>query len=238
MKKFSSMMILGLCTLLMTSTMLSGAETKESKRIPLGLRAESQTEKEAHAQKRAQLAADGVKDKLPKAMGSMKSLAPAVYYTLHPGAYHHPMVSVFGDNLELEDGSIWTIRPDHAFIAAGWLPTDLVAITPNHTWFSSYDYTITNQNTGEAVNANIFLGPLYNGPHTHWIIAIDYYYNTVYLEDGSIWSMSSFDSSIVYSWEVNDTVIIGVNDALFSSTRPNILINVNTLNYAAGATTF
>lgn len=250
MNKFSSLMLMGLCTLLLTTTVLSAEISAEKQHIPVGLRVEPQAEKEAHAKARAEMVAKGAKDtpnapakangKKPQAMSaSMKSLSSAVYYTLHPGAYHNPYsISIFGDSIELEDGSIWVVKPDHAHIITGWLPSDLVVITPNHTWFSSYDYKLTNQNTGEAVHVNVYLGPLYNGPFTHWIIAIDDYNNAVYLEDGSVWYMSSFDSSIIYNWVVNDTVIIGVNDGLFSSSRPNILINVNTLNYAAGATNF
>ena len=99
-------------------------------------------------------------------------------------------------------------------------------------------FRLTNQNTGESVAANLYLGPIYNGPYTHWITAIDYYNNTVFLEDGSMWSMSSFDDGVVNKWFENHTVIIGVNDGWFSSSRPNILINVNNSNYAAGVASY
>lgn len=237
MKKFSSIALMALCGMLFATAGFAIEETTEKKRVPVGTRLESQESKDAHQQQRADMMAKGANEAaaLPK---NMKSLSPAIYYTLHPGAYH-TLTLIFVNNIvEFEDGSQWSVRPDHAYVTLSWHPSDIVAITPNHSWFSSYNYTLTNQNTGEAVNANLYLGPIYNGPFTHWIAAIDYYNNIIYLEDGSRWSMSSFDSSIVYSWVLNDTVIIGVNDGLFSSSRPNILINVNTLTYAAGAATY
>ena len=120
-------------------------------------------------------------------------------------------------------------------------PTDLVVITPNHGWFSAYDFRLTNQNTGDSILVNLVLGPIapmYGSIYTHWIIALDYYNNIVYLEDGSLWRMSSFDSHTVNEWIAGDIMIIGVNDGWFSSFSPNILINVAMLNYAVGAATF
>lgn len=242
MKKFSTMLVMGLCTMLLTTTMLSAkiAETADKQHIPVGDRAEAKVEKQAHAKAREEMVAKGAKEALPKGYKStMKSLFASPVYLTHPGALHFPYsISLYGESVELEDGSIWTVCPEHAYVTLGWLPSDILSITPNHTWFSPYDYVITNENTGDWVHVNLYLGPLYSGPHTHWIIAIDTYNNIVYLEDGSAWHISSFDSRVIYSWAVNDTVIIGTNDGLFSSSRPNILINVNTLNYAAGVNYF
>jgi hypothetical protein len=139
--------------------------------------------------------------------------------------------------MELMDGSIWAINPNDAYKTMDWYTTDLVVITLNHKWFSSYDFRITNQTTGSSVQADLYLGPFdpaYGSPYTHWILGVDYYYNEVYLEDGSVWSMSGFDRSIVDNWIAGDTVIIGVNDGWLAGSNPNILINVNMLNFAAG----
>jgi len=243
LKKFSSLLLMTLCGTLLTSTTLVGQENDGKNRIPAGVRLESQEELLAHKEARVQMAQCGQaqqenKSQLSKKASINKSLAKSVHYTTHPGAYHNPIgISLFGD-IELEDGSIWKVAPSDSYITLSWLQTDLLIVTPNHSLFTSYSFKITNQNTMQAVVCNLNLGPLYNGFYTRWISAIDYYHNTVYLNDGSVWSMSAFDSSIVNKWLLNDTVIIGVNDWLFSSSNPNILINVNMLNFAAGLATY
>ncbi|CCB90400.1 hypothetical protein WCH_CX17680, partial [Waddlia chondrophila 2032/99] len=93
---------------------------------------------------------------------------------------------------------------------------------------------LVNLNTGAKVKVNLSLGPIYNGIYTHWILAIDYSNREVYLEDGSVWKMSWWDSSIVNQWLPNDTVIIGINDGWFSGSNPNMLINVNMNDHAIG----
>jgi hypothetical protein len=139
------------------------------------------------------------------------------------------------------DGSIWSIAPSDAYRTAGWHSTDLVVITPNHSWLSLYAFRLTNQSTGESLAANLKMGPMapaVGSPYTHWITAVDYLSNRVYLEDGSLWHMSVFDSNIVNQWVPGDVVIIGVNDGWLSSSNPNVLINVAMLNFAAGSAGF
>lgn len=154
------------------------------------------------------------------------------YYTSHNGAFHNPyFVSIFGDQVELEDGSIWTVAGGDTYKTLNWYTSDLIVITPNHEWFSSYMFRMHNQNTNISVKCNLLLGPIYNGLFTHWIIAINYYTQEIWLEDGSIWQVTGLDSSTFSKWLANDTMIIGVNDGFLSSSKPNILINVNTLTY-------
>lgn len=163
----------------------------------------------------------------------------SMFYTSHPGAFHTiSAVSLSGDTLELEDGSIWSIYSGDQYNTVIWLPRDVVVITPNNGWFSSYDFKLTNQNTGSSALTNLKLGPFYDSAMSHWIVAIDYDYNIVYLEDGSAWNMSYFDCGTVRKWLPDDTVIIGINDSWFSYSNPNVLINVNMLNYAAGMASY
>lgn len=173
--------------------------------------------------------------------GGLKFEGPkaGVHYTSHPGAFHNPVaVSALGDTVEFRDGSIWTIASGDTYKTLNWLTSDRLVVTPNHSWFSSFMFCITNQDTGVSVKANLFLGPIYNGLYTHWIVAINYYTQEICLEDGSIWKLSGFDSSIYNKWLLNDTIIIGVNDGFLSSSKPNILINVNTLTYSRAKCTF
>jgi hypothetical protein len=161
-------------------------------------------------------------------------VAKKTYYTSHKGAFHRPIaVTPLGDEVTLEDGSVWKIKYDHRYKTLDWLAGDNILVLPNHAWFSSYYYRLVNQNTGADVETNLFLGPIYNGVYTHWIVAIDYFNNEICLEDGSTWKIAGGDYGRLKKWLVNDTIIIGINDSWFSS-KPNILINVNMLNFVCG----
>lgn len=157
----------------------------------------------------------------------------AAAFTKHAGAFHRPVyVSLFGEKVELEDGSLWSVHPEDYHHTLDWMTGDVILITPNHSWFASYNYVLNNMSTGEIVRVQMTLGPIYNGIYTHWIIGIDYNRGEVCLEDGSVWDISTFDTSIMNRWLPNDTIIIGTNDGWFSSYNPHILINVNVNSYA------
>lgn len=158
--------------------------------------------------------------------------ARALFFTSHNGAYHIPKsITYLGDAVTIEDGSIWSIASYDWWKTQQWLGSDTLLIMQNKFKFSNYQFLIVNQNTGQEVEANLALGPFVNGLYTHWIVGIDYFNKIVYLEDGSTWEMT--ERNIVNSWIVNDTIIIGVNQE-GSFNRPNILINVNTLNFGRG----
>lgn len=269
MTKFRSIALMAICGVIFSAFTVADEDASQKQRAPVGTRAEpfekqmsrlkARDEQGAREDKKSHTHKDKKHSKPtkthakpnPKETNTEKSVkvnaeslaaAKRLYVTTHPAAYQHPVaVSFVGDSVELMDGSIWVVSPYDAYKTINWFPTDLVVISPNKSWFSSYSFRLTNQNTGESVAVNLFLGPidpLFNSLYTHWVVGIDYYHNTVFLEDGSVWSMSSLDANVVDQWMINDVVIIGVNTGWLSSYNPNILINVNMLNYAAGAVAY
>lgn len=232
-----------------------GTDT-EKKRIPVGSRMLSKAEHAAIQEKRASEAQEsgldagdqGQRETVKAILDSKESrlsaavngvTLPAIqagsFVSTHPAAFHRPLsVSLSGDSIELEDGSIWAVAGGDAYKTLNWLTSDLLVITPNPKWFLIYDYCITNVNTGVTVNVSLVLGPLYDALYRHWIVSIDFYKNIIWLEDGTLWEMASGDSSAMKNWLAGDTVIIGHNEGWFSSYNPNILINVNVANYARG----
>lgn len=156
----------------------------------------------------------------------------AYYYnSTHPGAYHQAIgVSHFGETIELEDGSIWSVAIGNRFVAMSWLMTDRITISPNTSWFGT-DFILFNETTGESVEADLRYGPVLGGLYTYQITSIDYIGGIVYLQDSS-WAISFSDEDKVYKWLPGDTVIIGHNTGWNASIRPNILINVNVNDYA------
>lgn len=151
----------------------------------------------------------------------------------HHGAHHHPInISPKGDTIELEDGSIWSTSHSDRHKSKDWLPEDILVLTPNHAWFSSYDYRLTNQTTGSSIEANITLGPVMHHTNVHRIIAKDTSRGILTLSDGSQWDMSWFDHAIVDKFEVLDFVILGSNDGWWKGFNPNILFNCATMTHA------
>lgn len=190
-----------------------------------------------HSQNPVKVALESKESRKAASIAGLNKISGALYVTTHQGAFHNPLsVSFLGDAITLEDGSIWSVCSDDTYKTLNWLTSDLIVITPNHSWFSIYDYVITNQNTGIAVKVNLVLGPLVDAVYRYWIVAVDYLQDRVWLNDGSIWSMT--DCTVMKKWQVGDTVIIGVNDGWYSSSNPNILINVNMLNYGRGICMF
>lgn len=167
------------------------------------------------------------------------AFSAGIYFSSHKGAYQAPaLVTAMGGIVELRDRSIWVVSEEDRYKTLNWLPTDIVVISPNHEWFSTHAFRMTNQNTGVAVKCNLKFGPLYNGKFSHWVVAINHYTQEIFLEDGSIWQVSGFDTGYFSKWLNNDTVIIGINDGFLQSSKPNILINVQTLTYVRAICTY
>ncbi len=169
-----------------------------------------------------------------------ESLQSRGYYASRNDAYHSVYgLSTYGDVVTLEDGSAWSVSGKDQWKTANtgaynmWLSGDTVFVMQNKWKYTGYQFMLYNVNTGQEVEVNLSLGPVYNGLFTHWIVAIDYFNRLITLENGTCWSMSFFDSPVVNQWFINDTVIIGINqDSL--SWNSSILINVNTLTFAKG----
>jgi hypothetical protein len=238
--KTSKMFNIFLGLILFAAPVAATEESTEEKHIPVGERALSHADQVKLMEERAKMMEEMQEEEvLPetanvKAIAS-KSVKSATYVTTHEGAFHFPVsVSYFGDTVQLEDGSIWTVNASDSYQTLNWLTSDIIIIVPNQSLFSSYQYRLINVNTGANVKVNLYLGPIYNGAYTHWIVAIDYVYREIYLDDGSIWKMSSLDQYTLNKWLPNDTVIIGINDGFYSLSNPNILINVNMNNYSIG----
>lgn len=228
-----------LAALFMTTTVLSGAaEEQQKRRIAIGERVLPKVERLKMQEARAERAAEQEEAEEAPIVATLeeesqdRSARALFYKTSHEGVFQAPIsITLLGDEIELLDGSLWYIRPADRFKTLDWMITDTVVIMQNTSWFSSYDFVMVNLNTGDRVEVDMTMGPYYAGIYTYYIVAIDYFADEILLNDGSVWDISIFDN--IGHWMVNDTVIIGINDA-FSLFNPNILINVNTLDYVEG----
>ncbi|NDD58232.1 MAG: hypothetical protein EBZ47_03130 [Chlamydiae bacterium] len=235
MKKFTIAYFLSLSNLCMAEqspsasdhTLVAVRPTTEEDRIKMKQTAEEMLEEESpsfsHTTQNHPLSK--ASHKKPR----VKSSPNPFWYTHATTPKKHWLVqaNAEGTLIELEDGSGWKLSQNHR--VRNWQAGDSISITANHNIFSEYNYYVVNDSTGDYVAADLILGPIANGPHTHWMIGCDRANHHLYLENGSGWTINSSDDFIFDQWEINDTIIIGKNDSWFSS-FDTLLINVNMNN--------
>ncbi len=158
-------------------------------------------------------------------------LARAWYVTTHEGVFHRGVaVSAYGDEIQLEDGSWWTVHWSDRYQLSGWLTSDDVIITPNINGNYSYPYKLVNIVTGASLQVYLASNPVL----CHWIVSFDDIHDEVYLEDGSVWRINPVDAAALWTWGINDLIILGLNAPEYSGNGPNILINARTTTYVCG----
>lgn len=180
---------------------------------------------------------DQAEENTPKA-SALGYASKFVYKTSHDGAMYSPaLVSAFGDYVTLNDGLKYKVKPKDRDYVLNWLLTDIILILPP-SWFSSYEYTLVNAMTGAMVEVTS-VAPTAQDPYLgYWVHEVDYQAGRVCLQDGSIWSVSMFDSSGLKQWYAGDWVAIGINNDWLKHWNPNILINVNTNKHVRAKCTF
>lgn len=168
-----------------------------------------------------------------------------MYLTTHPMASHGIYkASPLFDKVELNDGSIWQVwfTSDWSVVSRWMYFNDQVIVCPASI-FDATDYLLISQRTGEVVGVNLvememIVGDPYFMGQRLWITHMNYvydvicscYYYEIYLNDGSLWEVSSRDSYLCSLMVPGDVVIIGVDETLGSPTY-NILVHFNSLEY-------
>ena len=152
--------------------------------------------------------------------------------TTHLGANHTYMgVSFFGDEMELEDGSEWTMRSDQRWIALDWIPGDAILITQSSWWSQAqygFYYSAYNLRTAQSIDVAASTGPAFGSYYKRSIVSINSYYGegSLMLDDGSLWVLNESTRYVWERWYVGDSILIGSNSDTFGSwSFPNLLIN-------------
>ncbi|MBA2728189.1 MAG: hypothetical protein H0U49_08480 [Parachlamydiaceae bacterium] len=173
--------------------------------------------------------------------------SPVTYITTHEGVMHTVYsLSQFGDYVTLNDGLTWFVRPADRYKTGNFLVvteydyflntnfcyfTDNILILPGSV-FSAYDYVLVNATTGETLEVDLVQPTPGQIVSSYTVLAIAG--NTVYLQDGSIWTVPASDQGMLYRWYPGDSITIGINDGFFTGWNRNILINVNLNEYVRG----
>jgi hypothetical protein len=134
---------------------------------------------------------------------------------------------IFGNSVQLGDGSTWKISSEDYSVITSWWIFDPLVISPVYNWFSSYHYWITNQRTGTYVQAD--LGPTIVGQNTRRVAYVDRTNGRLFLDNRIGFSLNPEDRYIFEDWESKDVIIIGASNPWFSS-YDYVLINVNMNN--------
>lgn len=156
----------------------------------------------------------------------------AGHRTTHNGSNHlYVGTTLFGDQIEMEDGSFWMTNPNDRYILQNWASGDPLIVLQNGYWISkpAFPYKVYNERTYESVEVEMSAAPIWDSFYRRFIVDI---YKPAYgdgvakLNDGSTWVLSSSNKNVWDVWLQNDTIIIGTNDSFFSFFTPDILINV------------
>ncbi len=172
--------------------------------------------------------------------GKERSARKAGYFldTVHsliysPASHSLLEVSPFTDTVRLEDGSIWRCNPSERSTIFQWNTNDLIIITQNNSWFSSfssYRFQLCNKTTGSTVQAELTLGPILGSAFTQKAVLVDSFNGLLVLDNGSRWEISYGDNVTFTHWVANDTIMIGINKSWFSSGE-FILVDVETNSF-------
>jgi len=150
----------------------------------------------------------------------------------HDGARHHlALTPSVHDYVQLEDASIWAVRPDDQHKVRGWKRGDPVMLTQNLGLLPSYQYLLINEITTHEVEVNMSGRPMDGGTHTYTIDAIDDMDRKVTLSDGSVWDIPRSDVAILEDWDIDQPVVIGVYDSWFSKHSHILIYALNPDSY-------
>jgi len=141
------------------------------------------------------------------------------YPAVHLPASAHTLVSIsaYGNEIEIENGSLWKISSYDGRKVMQWRTDEAISITQNTRWFSSYYYRLVNRKTGASIEANLAQGPYTNGPYTYYITEFDFTLGVMTLANPNQvtnWEVHPSDLSEFRTWDFSQPipVILGDNN--------------------------
>lgn len=137
----------------------------------------------------------------------------------YPGIYHY-WIQCSPDRswFRIEDGSVWTIRYADRSKISGWNSGYPLVLRLNNFSDSDkyYQYQLYNTVTDEAIQVNLYEGPLLGGANT---VSIYSFFSNGYqfnLTNGSIWDVRLSDCDNMNGWNAGDCVYVVPNEDLWT----------------------
>lgn len=148
---------------------------------------------------------------------------------VHYSSSYHALISgsLFGEEIRIEDGSLWKVIRKDQLEASKWLYQDTLTVTQNNAWFPDTKYRLVNHNRRTSVAAELIEGPIINGDYTRTIHAFDPYTGIIQLNDSTRWEVCPYDTSEFRQWNLEDPIIVGFNSGWHSARYDGLLINVS-----------
>jgi hypothetical protein len=141
------------------------------------------------------------------------------YPAVHLPTSAHTIVSIsaYGDEIEIENGSLWKVSSYDGRKAMQWRTDEAISIVQNTRWFSSYYYRLVNRKTGASIEANLSQGPYTNGPYTYYVTEFDFAQGIMTLSNPNQvthWEVHPSDIAEFRGWDFNQPipVILGDNN--------------------------
>jgi len=149
-------------------------------------------------------------------------------------SFQHLLTSkhIFLDTFELEDRSRWVIAPPDVYKTVNWELKDVVVLTPHSSFFSIYkfQFSLTNLTKNSYVRVNFDYHPCDYKKACRWVISLDKFGLSLFLNDGSSWKIHPDDATHFKEWDLNDFIVYGKNDQLYTK-HPFILIKTRLNHY-------
>jgi len=160
---------------------------------------------------------------------------------LNIGCYHNvTSKGANGEMFDIQDGSTWSVHHYDMYKVKQWREGDSILIGTSSYFFSSsldkssYRFEAYNRRSGSRVKVNLSQGPFPSKCRALERVN----YDRVYLNDGTCWEVSGFDTGLLRKWKwagkegsERHSIILGINNTLDSAWNPYILINVDTNEY-------
>ena len=126
-----------------------------------------------------------------------------------PDFSRHTLKEILEDSnsLVLDDGACFSIHPTDFPALLKWKSDTKVRITPNTSWFSSYNYLITNTETSFPIRANVAQPTKELHPERK-ILALFRASYLLVTDDGFLFGIK-LEAKHHWSWNPKETVIIG-----------------------------
>jgi len=209
--------VLGIATLI-TSPEIFGQGNRTASRE------EKQALRDFH-RKEAQKAKKAYK----KSSDGARSIAKLPYEAVLLTSIHYLNAAYPKDlSIDIEDGCQFTVRPSDMDACTKWRRGALLRISPCNSWFSSYEWYVTNIETAESAKAKLTRGPFENSPYNKHIQKIDCDACLVALDNGMVFQIydSFLEREELKKWQTPDIVMIVDNNGWFSWGYKHILINI------------
>lgn len=146
-------------------------------------------------------------------------------------SYHLSNVKIYGDMVELCDGSQWEVNLNEWPTAQSWDQGDVIRIYRPWSGGGYYPYLLYNACKRTSIAVKLTLPPDPYGILAQYVYAINYNTRQVVLMDTTglmtTWKVTRLDGDLFRCMLPGDNVIIGTNDDWTSLRRPSLLIITN-----------